>query len=248
MSDHQLYVGSLDVNKIRFGAPYKIPDGMQSMIPITVGDGGELIGWDGRLRFQLGRDETDMVVTPYGLNQPFDQRSDPTRRTLSVTVNTEIETKLLELDAYILKNCNENCNTFFGKLHDDEAVHFDREADKRDLPEVRLKVLLPKMHDGQSERGSTNFTNVMLMSAGSKKVRPANAEDIGRNALLLPVVEISGIWFDNSRFGVTLTAKGILFDSGSNKSQKTGLSMFSLSDKTMTVECEAPSRNDDEDL
>lgn len=218
---------TLDVSSLGFGSPTKLGNSQQQVIPMTTVPGK--FGWDTRLTLQLGKDQSNMLSTQYGIGTPLPQ-TDPNRRNLDLVLTPELEKVLRALDARVVEHASKNSEELFKtKTLMKQHTPLVRERDDG-TPFVRVKVNVNA--DGADGGGAIlgrssgpKETEVRAFNADRTKVRRCDYTSISRNALVIAVADTPGVWFNMSQFGVSLTARSIIVKS---EEQKDGLGMFNL--------------------
>lgn len=180
-----------------------------------------------RIRFQathtLGGEE-ELCTCPFGLSEPFDEKSDPTRRNLELSINSPQLLQFLEgVDAanlraardHLVEDKDRRVRTWFpkkkavteAKLVDryNRVVKYSSDESQDYPPRFRVKISMPN-----PEMPNRPVTKIYLQRGEGQPLEPGTYDDIVRNVRVVPVVSIGGIWFTNTEFGMTLNCEQLL--------------------------------------
>jgi len=218
----------VDFAGLAFDAPRREKSG-QTVIPMNYSPGDSRVETFypvDRLCVQLGRNQTEMVTTPFGLGTPIDGSVDAPRRNVEILVSHELENKLRELDTIITQKAIEMCQEWFGKAT----------LTKEHQPIVRIK---PNGSFYVRIKVDMRTTSVKVLTA--RGAVASNVEAITPNSKLLMVVDTPGIWYSPTQFGLSFTARGVLVTQP--VSARTGLDMFTLLPGIVDAD---PDANDDD--
>lgn len=151
--------------------------------------------------------------TPFGVQEKKPDASEFSRRNLELSADDlKLQEWVGKFDELNIAKAHENSEKWFRKSLSKEALSelyrqclqkSSKDPDKF-APLVRLKV---------SESGKSP-TNVFVVykdpESGEEKYKRGTVDDINRNAHIVPICEVSGLWFVSKGFGATLVATDIL--------------------------------------
>ena len=158
-------------------------------------------------RIQLGSDTDTPLRSPFGLNSFDESQTDRKNFDISVS-NEELEKSLSKIDEFALKIAHENCEKWFRKsLSENEIQSMYKPlltiSEKGYAPTVRTKVAL---------KGGipTRIWKVHTSSDRQLKYVEGCPDDLNRTNRYWVVVAVSGLFFMQRLFGVSLTATDIM--------------------------------------
>lgn len=170
-----------------------------------------------RIRIQLGQYESgEFMRSVYGLSAPLAGQTDNNRRALDLSIDSDEMLKFLQtLDAKNKQAAKTNTMEWFKKqISDTEVDAFytpivkpSTKAEYR--PTARTKVVV------DTERINTQIFVVNREgNDGAKNTIeeyiPGSINDISRGGKCIPIVEISGLWFAQKSFGMSLVVTHLL--------------------------------------
>ena len=196
------FINNLDVNKLFF-APVQV-DKSKKKVPVYMSDTD--LSWRNRVTFQMCKNETEHLVSKYGMSAPKEDATDTTRRNMAVTVSDkDTINKFKELDEKIIQIAIERAKEWWKKDLAPEAVRFKyhptvKYDEKLGCDMFRFKVALPS-----PDRKS--FTEIFTTTSDDNEIVVSNHEVLGWGVEVNPVVSSAQIWFlGENQFGISFTA------------------------------------------
>ena len=189
-------------------------------------------------KVQLVRDGEPLLKSPFGLNG-FDEAAHVDHKNLELTITTP---DLLEffnnLDEYIQQVAIKNCDAWFKKtLSEMDIRNMYRptltKSDKGYQPTVGLKVNVGDKKPVQIFRARRTHDS-LVYTHGS-------LEDLNKANEYMPIISLSGLWFMNRQFGVSLSLSSMLVFQGKKHTFPFSLDVPAVND------C-VPDTDDDSDL
>ena len=204
---------NIDVNSLCFGSSMQQKNG-QKIVPMSMTAGR--FDFDSRIKMQLGQTQDTMIHSVYGMNTPQPGTQDSNRRNMDLIPTPEMKDALNRLDEFIVNQAATNCHEFFKTpTLTKEYVRLLRPVTGKDDEHVmRIKILI-----------SNAPTTEVIVLENNRMANPGTASDLGRNCDVIAVVDTPGIWFNNTQYGVSFTARNILVRKAK---ATTGLSAFNL--------------------
>jgi len=185
----------LDTNALFFGTPFQQRNGLK-IVPTSVVDGR--FDYDSNLRFQVGNSQVDMAHSQYGMSTPM-PGANPDRRNMDISISEEAIAKIRALEAKVVEHLAANSQEIFKS----PTVNRELSSILKTTPSgaVVMKVKVAVVGDRQcAVRVIESPTTCVL--------KDANA--LVRNIDLIGIVDCPGVWYDSSRFGVSLTMQSAL--------------------------------------
>jgi len=195
-------ISSIDVPSITYGTPKQAANGMR--VPVHYNGA--------KLAVQLSTSTADRQTIIFGLDHPDRpglSASDASRCSLSVSVPAEARRVLEGVDQANVAAAHGNCAAWFKKTLDCDSVRdmytpiVKLPAQEGRSPSVRLKVNL----DGSY---ATKIQVVVSHVGDNIEWRPGGEADLVRGAQCIAVVETTGLWFLNKKFGMAISATSLL--------------------------------------
>ena len=216
-------LSAVSVASLCFGPPRREKNG-QLIVP--VGTDEHNFNFGTRLRFQLGRDQQNMLVSTYGFNSLMEgQPKDTPRRNMDLTPSSDVVDALNRIDEWLMQNASQRSQEFFKSA----TLNKQHVPMVRSLPNgskiVRIKV---PVGDNAAEVFS-------ILPNGT--VVPTDWSRVGRDVKIIAIVDTPGIWHNPTQFGMSLTARKLLVEETAPAS---GLAAFNL----LPGLVEAPPRDD----
>ena len=171
-----------------------------------------------------------MLMSDFGVSTPMPGQQDPTRRNLEICIPPPIEAKLRALDEKIATLASERSMEFFNTATLNKQHVPVLRTSTNGKPVIRVKVAT----------AGDSATTVRSLKEDNESTVFISPELVGRNTLMIAVVDTPGIWSSPSQFGLSFTARGLIVRLSAPKA---GLGMFTLKRKLVDV---APSPEEDE--
>lgn len=178
-----------------FDEPKKNDNGGSNMNVTVIAGGGP----DDKPRYEL----PERVTIPFGLEDGVEAKS---RKKIEVSFGREspIVAVAAKIDEFMVDWVLANCEKLFKKKMTREAIStlyrplvtMPEAATKRPL--MRVKV-----------NATGKYKTKVFVITGPNKYRLGDLEDLQSGAEIVPIVEISGVWFVSKGFGVTLVASSV---------------------------------------
>lgn len=185
----------IDTTKLFFGPAFQQRNGLK-IVPMSIVDGR--FDYDSYLRFQVGNNQTDMVHSQYGMSTPM-PGSNPDRRNMDLSVSDEMIAKIRELEAKVVEHFSANSPEIFKSPTLNRELSSILKTTPTGATVMKVKVAVA---------GDRKCAVRVLESPTTCVLKDADA--LGRNIDLLGIVDSPGVWYDNSRFGVSLTMQSAL--------------------------------------
>jgi hypothetical protein len=150
---------------------------------------------------QFGDDQFDRMQSKWGLDRPHPDAQNQDIRTLALSVTSPGLAKLREVDAHVRRWVADNARMLFKKDKTFEYLPLVKDTD--DGPVLKIKV-----------NCGARPTKIKALAEGGKVVDGTWAADLGAGCEALVLASLTGIWFDETRCGVTLATSAILVKPG----------------------------------
>ena len=150
------------------------------------------------LLIQLNCDETDLFTAPFGLDRESDLYPDPKHRNLRLIPSTEFSFQTLD--------------DFIKKQYEMHHAAWGVPADLEYSPLVK-----PNEDVGAIIRVKLGLQTTVVKKFHKKGVINSDYTCITPGSECLVLVSVSGIWFQETRYGVTLNCKLILVKPGEKR-------------------------------
>lgn len=171
----------------------------------TGANGQRMVGTSYRgeriVKVQLCRKE-DPLRAPFGLSTPLGESNG--RLTLDLEATDELAGWLARLDEAVVKAALSKCDEWFG--------HPMSEADVRSRHCPLLKAGKPGYPmTVRTKVKTTNAVTEVFLTSDDPDVFPrGGVDDLKRNARLVPVAQLSSVWFVGKMFGVSLAVERVI--------------------------------------
>ena len=185
----------LDTNAIYFGTAFQQRNGLK-IVPMSIVDGR--FDYDNYLRFQVGNNQNDMAHSQYGMSTPM-PGANPDRRNMDISVSDESIAKIRDLEAKVVEHLTVNSQEIFKT----PTVSREFSSILKTTPtgNTVMKVKVAVVGDRKCAVRVVETPTTCVLK---------DADALGRNIDVIGLLDTPGVWYDNSRFGVSLTMQSAL--------------------------------------
>ena len=174
-----------------------------------------------RPRYQMAAQDEQRLRSPYGISKPFDENEqEKDRKSLDLSIDSEALLAILtKLDAHNIQMAHKNCVAWFGKQMPIEHIGFlyrpivSYDKDRKYKPTFRTKVNVNKNADN-----CTRFYTIREEDGMTRYIEH-DSSIITKGCRLVPICEISSLWFSSKAFGMTLDCTDVIVFSGSQREE-----------------------------
>ena len=189
----------IEVSKMHYSEPKRCRTGGGVLVPVSA----DMLSDD--LTFQLSLERA-----PFGVRDPYDPSSDPTRKTIGIAVSDPaLAQKLAEIDEMNKTKACENSPGWLGE-----------KKSRAIIDEFYRPIVTPASKEGYDPIFKCKFitegdrrTKVYVCTTndeGEIEYRPGDETDVKKGIKTLPIVRCSGMWFMSKQFGMSFTASSIM--------------------------------------
>ena len=161
---------------------------------------------------------------PFGVREGMEQKADATRLNMEISVeDPRLESLLKQIDATNLNILEQKSTQCFSRqLSKDTLIALYRSVlqyGKGDYaPLCRTKVCVSRAVEGEDSNGQrrkSRQTNVIVVQKESEsgqilEYAPGTLSDIHPHSIVLPVIEVGGMWIVNGKCGISFVVTDIM--------------------------------------
>ena len=190
---------NLDLSKLHFHPI--VTKGKAKMLDISLDPNST--AWDHLLTLHLASD-TEPIIARWNLAAPME--GEDAKRTWELDLNESLREFFIELDELVINHVYENAREIFKKdlkreQVEDKYKRIIKTKDDEDFFLIKVRCATEE---------SKSFTQIGVTDWKTYKI--GTVDDLTRNAKVVPIVKILGLWFAMDKFGVSLQAEKLLVE------------------------------------
>lgn len=169
-----------------------------------------------RARYQMVAQDESRLRCPYGISKPFEENEqEKDRKSLDMTIDSDVILDILtKLDEQNVQVAHKNALSWFGKQMSIDQIRFMYQPIVRPHKDGKYKpTFRTKVNCNPTAENCTRFFTIRE-EQGVIKYIARDSSIITNGCQVVPIVEISSLWFSSKTFGMSIDCTDVIVFSG----------------------------------